>query len=83
MRIKITRAQRSTVDGVPLSAFVVGQTYDVPSSLATYLVTLGAAELIDQTASLPAGSTTPSRRQSLPAENQHTTWGWGRFSADE
>ena len=46
MRIRITKPQSGSLDGVPLAGFVVGQTYEVPATLASYLVTLGTAEPI-------------------------------------
>lgn len=44
MRIRICKARRGEVDGVSLDKFHVGVTYDVPPSIATYLITTGSAE---------------------------------------
>jgi hypothetical protein len=38
------------VDGVALDALQVGQTYDLPSSLAMYLVVTERAEIVDEPA---------------------------------
>jgi hypothetical protein len=47
MRVRITRARQGEVDGVPLDVFEVGWIYDVPTSIATYLITTESAEPID------------------------------------
>jgi hypothetical protein len=44
MRLKITHALSGSIDGIQLSHFVVGQTYDVGSSLGSFLLAIGAAE---------------------------------------
>ena len=44
MRLKITHALSGSIDGIQLSHFVVGQTYDVGSSLGSFLLAVGAAE---------------------------------------
>jgi hypothetical protein len=44
MRIRIRQARRGEVDGISLEKFQVGAIYDVPPSLATYLITTGCAE---------------------------------------
>jgi hypothetical protein len=46
MRVRIIRRQRGDVDGINLEAFQVGLVYDVAPSLATYLLTVGSAELV-------------------------------------
>ena len=44
MRLKITRAIAGSIDGIQLSHFVVGCVYDVATSVAAFLVSIGAAE---------------------------------------
>lgn len=44
MRVRITRRRPGEVDGVDLSTFEVGSTYDVSPSLATYLIMTGTAD---------------------------------------
>jgi hypothetical protein len=44
MRLKITHALSGSIDGIQLSHFVVGQTYEVGSSLGSFLLAIGAAE---------------------------------------
>lgn len=44
MRIRIRRAMAGIVDGVSLSHFVPGLTYDVSDSLGGYLVSSGDAD---------------------------------------
>jgi hypothetical protein len=46
MRVRITHCRRGEVDGVDLSSFEVGSTYDVSPSLATYLIMTGTADPI-------------------------------------
>lgn len=53
MRIRMTRAVRGDVDGILLTNFQVGLTYDVSPSLATYLIMTGSAEpIIDDTSAV-------------------------------
>ena len=47
LRIRITVAPQGDLDGVELSTFAVGMTYEVSASLATYLVTTGCAVVAD------------------------------------
>jgi hypothetical protein len=44
MRLKITHALSGSIDGIQLSHFVVGQTYEIGTSLASFLLAIGAAE---------------------------------------
>lgn len=44
MRIRIIKAVRGDLDGIPLASFQVGHTYDVSPSLGTYLIMEGRAE---------------------------------------
>jgi hypothetical protein len=46
MRIRIRQHRRGEIDGVPLEKFHVGLVYDVPASVATYLLTTGCAEFV-------------------------------------
>jgi hypothetical protein len=48
VRIRVTRARSGELDGVALDSFVVGQVYEVPASLATYLVITGSAEPVSE-----------------------------------
>ena len=47
MRIRITAASQGDLDGIDLSAFGVGMTYDVSTSLATFLVATQSAIVVD------------------------------------
>ena len=44
MRLKITHALSGSIDGIQLSHFVVGHAYEVGTSLASFLLAIGAAE---------------------------------------
>ena len=44
MRVRILRSRRGEVDGIPLERFAIGRVYDVPASLATYLIVEHLAE---------------------------------------
>src|SRR4051812_36681208 len=46
MRVRIIRVMTGEVDGIPLSRFKVGHTYDMPASLATYLMVSGWATAV-------------------------------------
>lgn len=52
--IKVTRQSDGVVDGIDLSHFEPGRIYDVASSLATYLITIGAAVVITHEETDPA-----------------------------
>ena len=45
MRLRITHALSGSIDGVQLSQFVVGRTYEVGQSVGSFLIAVGAAEL--------------------------------------
>jgi len=60
VRLKITKQLAGSIDGLHLGRFVVGQVYDIGTSLANYLLAMGAAE--------PVGEERPAR--DLPME-QH------------
>jgi hypothetical protein len=45
VRLKITRALSGSIDGIHLSQFVVGREYEVDSSVGSFLVSVGAAEV--------------------------------------
>lgn len=47
MRIRITKCEAGVIDGISLDAFVVGQVYDVPLGLGSYLVMNRCAEVVD------------------------------------
>ena len=44
MRLKITKPLAGSIDGLHLGRFAVGEVYDVGTSLANYLLAMGAAE---------------------------------------
>jgi hypothetical protein len=46
LRIRITRPRHGELDGVELDTFAVGLTYEVSSSLGTYLVTTDSAVIV-------------------------------------
>lgn len=76
--IRILRPCASTIEGVDLSRFEVGQTYDAAAPLATYLVVMQCAEPIadePQSADTPRPGTTVARREERVF--QGTSWpGW-------
>jgi hypothetical protein len=57
MRVRITRSREGEVDGIDLTTFKTGCTYDLPTALATYLVTTASADM--------AGSNIPATDSSL------------------
>lgn len=44
MRIRITQSRQDAIDGVDLTPFRMGRTYEVDAAFATYLVVCGCAE---------------------------------------
>jgi hypothetical protein len=44
VRLRITRALSGSIDGIHLSQFVVGELYDVGTSVGSFLLSVGAAE---------------------------------------
>jgi hypothetical protein len=44
MRLRITQRLSGSVDGLPLSQFELGESYDVGTSMGSYLLAVGAAE---------------------------------------
>ena len=56
--IRIIRPCASTIEGVDLSRFEVGQTYEAPAPLATYLVVMQCAEPVADEPRSP-GATPP------------------------
>lgn len=46
MQVRIIGPSDGEVDGVELAQFQVGETYGLDSSLATYLIVMGAAEVV-------------------------------------
>jgi hypothetical protein len=44
MRLKITHALSGSIDGIQLSQFVVGRSYDASGDLGAFLLAVGAAE---------------------------------------
>lgn len=47
MRIRITQPLSGSIDGIQLSRFVVGLTYEVGTTLANYLLAQGFAVPVD------------------------------------
>ena len=52
MRVRITRALSGSIDGIQLSRFITGLTYDVGTTVGSYLLSTGAA--------VPVESDTPA-----------------------
>jgi hypothetical protein len=49
VRLKITRRLPGSIDGLQLAHFEPGETYDVGTSMGSYLLAVGAAEpIIDE-----------------------------------
>jgi hypothetical protein len=48
MRIRITQALSGSIDGIQLSRFVTGLTYDVGTTLGNYLLAEGTAVPVDE-----------------------------------
>jgi hypothetical protein len=48
MRIRITQALSGSIDGIQLSRFVTGLTYDVGTTLGNYLLAEGLAVPVDE-----------------------------------
>jgi hypothetical protein len=49
MRVRITQRLSGSIDGIQLSRFVTGLTYDVGTTLANYLLAEGLAVPMDET----------------------------------
>ena len=52
MRVRITQTLSGSIDGIQLSRFVTGLTYDVGTTLGNYLLAEGLAVPVDE--SMPA-----------------------------
>jgi hypothetical protein len=44
VRLRITRTINGSIDGIQLDHFEVGQSYDIGTSVGSYLLAIGAAE---------------------------------------
>ena len=55
MRLKITKHLSGSIDGLHLDRFAIGGVYDVGTSLANYLLAIGAAEPEDEPAARDLG----------------------------
>jgi hypothetical protein len=65
MRVRITQRLSGSIDGIQLSRFVTGLTYDVGTTLANYLLAEGLAVPVDE--SVPAVALPgPSEAQDRP-----------------
>jgi hypothetical protein len=47
MRVRITKALSGSIDGIQLSRFLVGLTYDVGTTIGNYLLSMSAAVPVD------------------------------------
>jgi hypothetical protein len=68
VRVRITQPLSGSIDGIQLSRFVTGRTYDVGTSLANYLLAQGFAVPVDEDAPalvLPTEDR-PERRSAKP-----------------
>jgi hypothetical protein len=44
VRLRITRALTGSIDGIQLDHFIVGELYEIGTSVGSYLLAIGAAE---------------------------------------
>jgi hypothetical protein len=75
LRIRITRRGHGDLDGVALTGFEVGSTYEVSSTVGTYLIAIGNAEPVEVTTSPSFSSLrrkNRARRQSVVAADRPT-----------
>ena len=49
MRVRITQASSGSIDGIQLSRFVTGLTYEVGTTVGNYLLAEGLAVPVDET----------------------------------
>jgi hypothetical protein len=69
VRLRITRTVRGTVDGICLDRFTIGESYDVGTSVANYLMASGwAVPATEEPKSLPLTDKPVSRQ---PAAGRH------------
>jgi hypothetical protein len=47
LRLRITRVLSGSVDGIGLDRFAAGEVYEIATTLACYLLAIGAAEPVD------------------------------------
>ena len=74
MRVRITRPLSGSVDGIDLSRFVEGLTYDVGTTVANYLLSLGWAVVSNQSdPPAPSFSGVPPRSSVLIVEDDEDT----------
>ena len=62
MRVRITQALSGSIDGIQLSRFVTGLTYDVGTTIGNYLLAEGLA--------VPVDESTPALVLPTPSEAQ-------------
>jgi hypothetical protein len=63
VRVRIVRFLKGEIDGVPLANFRVDQTYEVGTTLASYLLAVGAAvPVIDEGSAVVDFFDLPARR---------------------
>jgi hypothetical protein len=73
MRVRITQALSGSIDGIQLSRFVTGLTYDVGTTLGNYLLAEGLAVPVDESTPalvLPIEDDTVDAGKPLPSEAQ-------------
>ena len=64
MKVRIVQQPTGTLDGIRLDKYLRGNTYDVPASIAAYLVAEGFAQAEMRSERPPsASSLTPERRR--------------------
>jgi hypothetical protein len=61
VRILIVRQPVGTIDGIPLAPYREGESYDLPSTLASYLVAQGFAVFEDLQSENPGRPAEPTR----------------------
>ena len=66
MRLRITRKLSGSIDGIQLSHFEPGTLYEVGTSLASYLLALGAAEPVNDEAPARILPISQGRRETSP-----------------
>ena len=58
VRVRITEPLRGSIDGIQLRQFQKDRVYEVGSSLGCYLLSIGAAELVEEESPVLAGPVT-------------------------
>ena len=66
MRVRITQTRSGSIDGIQLSRFVAGVTYDVGTTLGNYLLAEGLAVPVDESTPALVVQPPPSEAQDRP-----------------